>query len=155
MRADERFEELYRAEFAPVFRTIYLLCRDRGLAEEATQEAFARALERWGRLGDQPWVGGWVTTTALNVARRGLRRRPSIPEIRAEAEEDETIDLWNAVRSLPIRQQQAIVLRYRMDMSVEDVAGVMGCEAASVRGYLARGRQRLREVLGHGFRAER
>ena len=72
------FRALYEAEAEQVFRTVFLLCRDEDLARDATQEAFARALERWDRLQGEPWLGAWVTTVALNVAKRSLRRvRPT------------------------------------------------------------------------------
>ena len=58
---DPEFEALYRREFLAVFRTVYLLAGTREVAEDATQEAFARALERWSRLRGQTWAGGWVT----------------------------------------------------------------------------------------------
>jgi DNA-directed RNA polymerase specialized sigma24 family protein len=110
VRADLEFQELYRSERQAVFSTVYLLCRNRALAEDATQEAFARALERWGRLRGRPWVGGWVTSTALNVARRALRYRPGPGSQDREADPDTSIGLWMEVRGLPLRQQQAVVL---------------------------------------------
>jgi RNA polymerase sigma factor (sigma-70 family) len=156
VKADERFEELYRAQYAPVFRTTYLFCRNRAIAEDVTQEAFSRVLARWSRLHGKPWVAGWVTTTALNLARRSLRRRRLFG--RDPAEDDNaasSIDLWRAVRSLPLKQQQAVVLRYRMDMSVQDIAQVLGTRESTIRSNLARARQRLKEVLEDGVHATR
>jgi DNA-directed RNA polymerase specialized sigma24 family protein len=75
--SSEPFEQFYLAEATAVFQTVYLLCRDRGIAEDATREAFARAFERWERLRNQPWAEGWVTRTAINVAKRRLRRHPA------------------------------------------------------------------------------
>lgn len=60
MKVDPQFVELYEREHERVFQVTFALCRDLALAEDATQEAFARALERWTRLRDRPWVGGWV-----------------------------------------------------------------------------------------------
>ena len=149
MNVDPAFQRLYEEEARAVFRTVYLLCRDRSVAEEATQEAFARALERWPRLRDQPWVGGWVTTTAVNLARRTLRRRrPAELERGRGVDVDEAVDLWRAVRQLSLRQQQAVVLRYRLDFTVEDAAAVMGCDAGTVRTHLARAREALRARMG-------
>ena len=156
LKVEHRFEELYHGEFAAVFRTLLLFCRDRALAEEATQEAFSRALERWSRLRDKPWVAGWVTTTALNLARRSLRRREFIErKVATDDLTDSSVDLWRAVRRLPLRQQQAIVLRYRMDLPTEEIAQVLGASPATVRSNLARARQRLKEVLGDQFYAGR
>lgn len=149
MTVDPAFEALYTAEAVAVFRTVYLLCRDAATAEDATQEAFARALERWSRLRDRTWAGGWVTTTALNVARRSLRRRrPPPPPASPAADVDEALDLWRAVARLPARQQQAVVLRYRLDLTTEDAAAAMGCDPGTVRTHLARARESLRAAMG-------
>lgn len=151
---DPRFEELYRAEYSLVFRSAYVLCGDRPAAEEAAQEAFARALARWSRLRDKPWAAGWVTTTALNVARRALRRRlgatfegPPRPGP-GDDRLDESIDLWAAVRALPGRQREALVLHYVADRPVQEVARLMKCNEGTVKAHLAKARAALREVLG-------
>lgn len=148
MKVDEGFQAMYEREFPTVFRAVRLLCGDPALAEDATQEAFARALARWRRLGSQPWVGGWVTTTALNVARRQLRRRPPLPaEPAAEPDREAEIDLVRGIRRLPPRQQEAVVLHYLHDLPVEDTAAVMGCDAGTVKTHLSRARAALAGAL--------
>jgi RNA polymerase sigma-70 factor (sigma-E family) len=148
---DPSFTELYEREFPAVFRAAYLMSGDRGLAEEATQEAFARALARWGRLRSQPWAGGWVTTTALNTARRHLRRRrPTMPtNTKTSPDEDDTtrLDVHAAVRRLPARQQEAVVLYYLLDMPVADTAAAMGCDQGTVKTHLSRAREALLRAL--------
>lgn len=152
------FEEMYAAEFRRVFRMAYLIGGDRGAAEDAVQEAFARALERWERLRGQPWAAGWVATTAIRLARRAagrrsrelsalVRRSPDTPDP-AAGDPAAGSDLWRAVRRLPSRQQQAVVLRYVLDLPVEDVARAMGCAAGTVRVHLFRARRSLAEDLG-------
>jgi RNA polymerase sigma-70 factor (ECF subfamily) len=146
---DQAFRQLYERESAAVFHTVYLLCGDRALAQDATQEAFARAFERWRRLRGKPWVGGWLTSTAVNAARRALRRRPtSVPPPSEERDLDAALDLWRSVRFLPLRQQQAVILRYRLDMSMAEVGSAMGCDAGTVRTHLARARETLRARMG-------
>jgi RNA polymerase sigma factor (sigma-70 family) len=149
---DSAFEELYRREFGSVYRASYLLCGDPGLAEEATQEAFARCLERWRRLRDRPWVGGWVTTTAMNHVRRTLRRRgnePSLatPDPSCGADLAERMDLVAAIRRLPPRQQEALVLHYAQGLLLADVGAAMGCEEGTMKAHLARAREALRRTL--------
>jgi RNA polymerase sigma-70 factor (ECF subfamily) len=150
VRIDDRFRELYEAEFAPVYRAALALSGDPGLAEDATQEAFARALERWRRLRDVPWVAGWVTTTALNVVRRSLRRRPA-PETGTTPggpDVEGSVDLWRAVGGLPPRQQEAVLLHYVVDLPLADVASAMGCEEGTVKAHLAKARAKLAATLG-------
>ena len=149
-RIDPEFLDLYERELGPVFRTVFLLCRDRDVAEEATQEAFVRALERWKRLRSEPWLAGWITTTAMNHARRALRRRDvsGRPEAAADAPDpDLALDLWRTVAALPLRQQQVVVLHYRLGLSTAEAASVMRCGEGTVRGYLTRARDALRTRL--------
>jgi len=142
------FENLYKTEAQTVFRGVYLYCRDRELAEDATQEAFARALARWDRLHGQPWVVGWLMTTALNVARRTLRRRGAVqPATGGGGNTEESIDIWASVRTLSPRQQEALVLRYRLDLPVHEIAQIMRCSEGTVKTHLTRGRENLRAVI--------
>jgi RNA polymerase sigma-70 factor, ECF subfamily len=144
------FRELYEREFAAVYRAAYALSGDRSLAEDATQEAFARALIRWRHLGREPWAGGWVMTTALNFTRRQMRKRPQPAERErrpAETDAEALIDLRRAVRTLPARQQTAVVLHYLMDLPLEEVAGAMGCKEGTVKAHLARARGALERRL--------
>lgn len=130
-----------------MFSAVFLLCRNRAVAEDATQEAFARALERWDRLAPVPWAGPWVTTTALNVARRSLRRRAPQQPNSWSSPADDSLALWDSVARLPRRQQQAVVLHYRLRTPIDEIAEVMGCQAGTVRTHLAHARQALREAL--------
>jgi RNA polymerase sigma factor (sigma-70 family) len=139
---------MYEAEFANVYRTVLLMCGDRSIAEDATQEAFARALARWRRLADASWAAGWTTTTAINVARRQLRSRPIIHmQPTVDADRDATLDLRVAIEHLPSRQKQAIALHYLMDLTIADAAAAMGCDEGTVKTHLARARSTLSGIL--------
>jgi RNA polymerase sigma-70 factor (ECF subfamily) len=143
------FRELYEREFAAVYRAAYALSGDRSLAEDAAQEAFARALARWRRLGREPWAGGWVMTTALNVARRQMRRRPPVVarERAANRDAEALLDLRRAIEDLPARQQSAVVLHYLIGLPVVEVATAMGCREGTVKAHLARARASLERRL--------
>lgn len=149
MRIDPGFEQTYRAEYGSVFRAVYLLCGDRAMVEDATQEAFARALERWRRIEGRSWAAGWVVTTALNITRRALRRRP-LPVMvgNPSTDPDELLDLRRAVRALPRRQQEAVVLHYLQDLSIEDVAQAMGTAPGTVKAHLFKAREAMAGKLG-------
>ena len=152
MNVDPGFEALYEGEFASVYRAAFLLCGDRSTAEDATQEVFARALVRWRRLEGQPWAAGWVMTTAMNAARRAMRRRPTLPgEPRATAtDHDDRLDVRDAIGRLPARQQEAVALHYLLDLSVSDTAAAMGVTGGTVKAHLSR----AREALGGWLRFE-
>ena len=134
-----------------MYRAAYLLSGDRVLAEDAAQEAFARAFARWRRLGGEPWAAGWIMTTALNVVRRALRHRAPIADRPPGAADlDALLDLRAAVRGLPPRQQTAVVLYYLADLPVPDVARAMGCRQGTVRAHLAKARTSLALRLAPG-----
>ena len=148
MKTDQGFRAFFEREYPAVYRSALLLARDPQSAEDATQEAFARAFARWRRLAPQPWAAGWVTTTAVNVARRQLRRRPTPPpRTTAELDGDAALDVRAAVRALPRRQQEAVVLFYLHDLPLADVAAVMGLSEGTVKTHLARARAALAEAL--------
>jgi RNA polymerase sigma-70 factor (ECF subfamily) len=144
------FEDFYRVEFSRVYRAAWLLARDEHDALEATQEAFARAFARWNRLRSAEWAAGWVITTALNFLRR-RRRRPvgPLPTTGADIAEPSAtaIDLQRALRLLPPRQREALVLFYVGDLPVQAVAEVMGVGEGTVKAHLSRGRVALRDGL--------
>lgn len=154
------FAQLYQAERGRVFRVTWAFCGDRTIAEDATQEAFVRALERWSRLREQPWVAGWIISTALNVARRLQRRRlshwvESAPVgMGREADTTGAVELWQLVWRLPRRQREAVALHYLADLSVADVARLMGCREGTVKAHLAHARAALRAEL-EGARNDR
>jgi hypothetical protein len=110
MRIDPGFEQMYRAEYGSVFRAVYLLCGDRAMAEDATQEAFARGLERWRRIEGRSWATGWIVTTALNITRQALRRRP-LPVM----EGPPRLRDLSPSRSGCVPQQQVEGLGFRLD----------------------------------------
>jgi RNA polymerase sigma-70 factor (sigma-E family) len=138
------FDEFFADHYAPVLRALALATGDRGLAEDATQEAFARAVRKWAKVREMERPVGWVYVVAMNVARRSLRRRGREQEVVAEAtvvvaEHDVVggvvarVVLRDAVRALPARQRAALVLRYLADLSVVDTASAMGCSPGTVK----------------------
>lgn len=140
------FDAFCRREYSSVYAAVRALTENRDAALDVTQEAFARAFARWSRLGKAPWAGGWVMTTALNLCRRRLRRRPPGPataEISGGSPVETRLDLAAALKTLPARQREAVVLHYLADLPVAGVAEAMRTSEGTVKSHLARGRQAL------------
>jgi RNA polymerase sigma-70 factor (sigma-E family) len=144
---DLAFDRLYRLAYRVAFRIL----GDQGDAEDVAQEALARASLRWARLEDRP--EGWVTRVASNLAidRYRRRRRPMGPMIGPVGVVDpylgERSDLVAALRRLPRRQREAVVLRYLADLSEAQVALDMGCSVGAVKSHGARGLASLRRHM--------
>src|SRR5271165_5522984 len=133
------FADLYRLAYRVAFRIL----GDRPEAEDIAQEALARAALRWDKLHDRP--EGWVTRVASNLALdryRRRRRRPPVQNGPLGIVDDRTAersDLVTALRRLPRRQREVVVLRYLADFAEGDVARALGCSVGSVKTHASRG----------------
>jgi RNA polymerase sigma-70 factor (ECF subfamily) len=148
----EAFFEEHRDRLA---RACLLLTGDVADAEDLTQEAMARVLERWDRVSSMESPEGYLYRTAFNLHRNVLKRfavaarRQLSPPGADEAETTErALDIRRAVRSLPLAQRQALVLVEWLGFRGEEAAEILGIDAASVRGRLHRARATLRNRLG-------
>jgi RNA polymerase sigma factor (sigma-70 family) len=137
------FEEFFAAHYDRTRRILAVMLDDPVLAEEAAQEAFYRAYRRWSRVSRMDRVDSWVFVVGLNHARDLLRRsgrdraqeqaaRPS----KSEWEPTQAIELVEGITLLPARQQEAVALRYLLDMSVQEVATAMKCAVGTVKSTL-------------------
>jgi RNA polymerase sigma-70 factor (ECF subfamily) len=140
--------ELYAATHRRLVVAISALTGDVDHAEECVAEAFARAAERWERIGRYEDPEGWVRRVAANLARsrwraaRRLVRWPPRDEALASLS-DEHLALLGALRQLPADQREAIVLHHLVDLSVQEVAVRQGVPVGTVKARLSRGRRAL------------
>ena len=125
-------------------------------AEEVVQEAFTRAAARWSRLRDYDVPEAWVRRVAMNLVTdraRTLRRHTKAmlklrPPPEALPASVEALALAQALRTLPVRQRQVLVLHYLVDLPVEEVAHTLGMPNGTVKSLLSRGRHALAAKLG-------
>ena len=130
-----------------MYRTLYAFTGGRAdVAEEATAEAFARAVARRGSLRDPlAWIYRVAFRVAIDELRLDLRRGAPVE---GQTQPPELIGVVDALRRLSPNQRAAVVLRHVMDLDVAEVARRMGIATPTVRVHLHRGRARLRELLG-------
>lgn len=152
--AARSFADLYGRSRNDVYRAVLLTVRDPHRAEDAVQEAFARAFADWDHVSAHPNPVGWVARVALNHATsvwRRLRRESSEPPPAAAAPDDvRPIDalLVQAVWRLPRRQRQVVALRILLDQSTDETARSLGIAPGTVTAHLYRALHSLREELG-------
>lgn len=157
MPAAEEFDAFYTRVFGPLVGKIFLVTGDLHQAQDVVQEALSRAAARWPRVCRYEVPDLWVRRVALNLVADGARRRrrwlaaltrvgpppAAIPEVSAEA-----VALVQALRTLPVRYRQVLVLHYYLGLQVEEVAGELAVPAGTVKTRLARGRRALASALG-------
>jgi RNA polymerase sigma factor (sigma-70 family) len=126
-------EALYQAHAMSLIRLAYLMLGDRPAAEDAVQDAFCGLYRHWDRLDDPARALGYVRTAVLNGSRSALRRRTTgrklavthqPPEPSAEASalsREEREEVMRAVRALPGRQREALVLRFYLDLPEREI----------------------------------
>jgi len=135
---------------------VVVVARDLDLASEVVSEAFSRAYEHWDTVSGHENPTGWVYRVAMNLLhRRGRRARLERHWLERRAARgpvpgSELVpELWAAVASLPLRQREAIALRYVSDLSERQVAEAMGVAEGTASATLAAARRSLAAQLRH------
>ena len=148
-------DALYRSEFRPLVRIGFALTGSTAEAEEIVQEAFLRCYQRWSQVSTYDRPGAWLRRVVINLAASRARRikREVLAVARlgarpaADADRPDDGTFWAAVRTLAVRQRQAVVLYYGDDLPVRDIAAIMECAEGTVRAHLHQARQALATIL--------
>lgn len=150
-REQRDFADFYQRCRDDCLRAVLAGVADRALAEDLVAEAFARAWASWSKVSRHPAPAAWVVRTAVNTRvswwRRHKREVALAGHDQAQpAEEISEVDatLLAALRRLPPRQREVIVLRIWLDLDTETVANVLGISARTVAVHLFRATATLR-----------
>ena len=150
-----------------LFGLALMMTRDPSGAEEVAQDAFVRAFAHLDAYDARRPFYPWISTIAVRLAQNWLVRRArastregaelSADHDAAASDEDplggliadeRDRRLWHSVSALPSGERTAVILYYRQDMSVREIAGAIGVTDGTVKTLLFRARQRLRRTLG-------
>jgi RNA polymerase sigma-70 factor, ECF subfamily len=147
-------------------RTAYLVVQDQSLAEDVAQEAFLHLFQRMQFFNEarpfEPYLMRSVVNAALNALKKSGREIPldggngelerllsRAISIEANSEADELQkQILEAIAKLPVRQRTAIVQRYYLEMSENEMAQALDAPAGTVKWLLNAARSRLRVLLG-------
>ncbi len=148
------YADFFRQELRPLVALAAAIAgADR--AEEIAQEALLRAHREWDRIARYDKPGAWVRRVAINLATSSQRRRGA--ERRAlqrvatrrqlHAPPPEVDEFWALVRRLPDRQAAAVALHYVGDLSVAEIADILGCAEGTAKAHLHKARRTLADRL--------
>lgn len=138
----ETFAEWYREAQPGLLESVLRVVNRRAVAEDALDEAFEKAFDRWDRVQSMRSPNGWVYRVAVNAARRQLSREVREGERLAFATATAPApppggEAWLVVATLPVRQRTAVVLRHVGGMTEAEVADAMGVTRSTVSSTLA------------------
>jgi RNA polymerase sigma-70 factor (sigma-E family) len=148
---DDLLTTLYSVHYRSLLRLAALLLDDLAACEDVVQEAYIRVHGARARLRDQDKALAYLRQTVVNLSRSTLRRRvvaarhaPRPMPDAASAEHDayalvERDAVVVALKALPRRQREAVVLRYYADATEAQAAAVMGVSVGAVKSYTSRG----------------
>jgi RNA polymerase sigma-70 factor (ECF subfamily) len=155
----ESFTELCRRYYGPLVAIGHAILGDRHLAEDAAQEAFAKAAVHLPKLRKADQFGSWVAAICRNEARDLCRARQQsriddqAPQEEAPAGADETCEAVQvALRDLPEEAREVVFLRFYDGLSYDQISAVLGVSEQAINGRLRRAKKQLAESLRrHGF----
>jgi RNA polymerase sigma-70 factor (sigma-E family) len=152
---------LYEAHALGMIRLGVVMLGDRAAAEDVVQEAFCGLYRHWHALSDPGKALSYVRSSVINGCRSALRRRVRQPVGFAFAAEqpgesaesavllsEEHGQVLAAIRRLPDRQREALVLRYYLDLGEEDIARTMRISRGTVKSTTSRALAALGRILG-------
>jgi RNA polymerase sigma-70 factor (sigma-E family) len=157
--ADRAVTELYALHYRALVRLASFLVRDTPTAEEVVQDSFVAMAGGWQRLRDAEKALAYLRQAVVNRSRSVLRHRTVVDKNLQKAPPDmpsaehgalvllERSAVVSALRELPDRQREAIVLRYYADLSEAEIAASMGISRGAVKSHTARGMAALRAAL--------
>ena len=160
--ADDAVTHLYAAHYRSLVRLAALLLRDTAVAEEVAQDAFVAMHGAWNRLrepDDPDKALAYLRRSVVNGARSALRRRRVAERHAPQPDPDapsaehgamlalEHAEVIAALRTLPERQREVLVLRYYLDLSEAGIADALGISRGAVKSHASRGLATVRRSL--------
>jgi len=150
--SDPGFDAAFMRCFPRALRVAQRIVGDAATAEDLAAEALARAYARWPDLATTDYVDAWVLRVTTHLALNSARRRALVWPGRRDSRPldgavSEAMSLQQALRSLPRRQREVVVLCEMEGFTQEEVGRLLHLSRSSVKTHLGRGLDALRAQL--------
>jgi RNA polymerase sigma-70 factor (ECF subfamily) len=151
MREGDDFDAFYANTSRRMVGQVYAMVGSLTDAEDAVQEAYSRAWQRWSKIQQYGDPEGWVRTVAYRIAVSAWRKAANrlVAHRRHGVADDvpgtsaDQLALAHALKQIPADQRRAIVLFHLVGLSVAEIAAETGSPTGTVKARLARGRKAL------------
>jgi RNA polymerase sigma factor (sigma-70 family) len=147
----QAIEDVYRRQYRRFLRVALALTRGRGQADDAVQEAFARAIRMRAGYRGEGTLEGWLWQILVNVCRDAHRRPAELASLdepsMLNGQAEEWPELRAAVAALPERQRLVLFLRHYADLDYETIAAVLGVQRGTVAATLHTAHSALRRAM--------
>ena len=153
------FEILVKQNYKKVYQTVYTYTKDKYISEDAIQQAFMIAYKKLHQLNSKDKFASWVISIALNEAKRMLNDKnndmissitdghlhlmPDINNYDIELKED----IGNALNKLKQKDMEILVFKYFADLTVQQIADLLGNKLSSTKVRLHRAKEAFRKML--------
>jgi RNA polymerase sigma-70 factor (ECF subfamily) len=166
---DKAFETLVKRSKSKVYTTIYLIVKDRYIAEDLMQEAYIKAIDvmKSGRYNEEGKFLPWILRIAHNMAIDHFRKEKRYPTIVLEdgskvfnsfefAEDsvedmqlkaDQVANVRELIKKLPDEQREVLVMRHYEDLSFQEIADQTGVSINTALGRMRYALINLRKML--------
>ena len=148
------FGQLARRYYASMVAIAYSILADHQLAEDAAQEAFARALTSLSKLRKPDKLAPWLAQICRNVAKdmvaaeaRQINMEDSCRARDSSGRDDNVEAVRRSIEKLPFLAKEVIVLRYYNGLSYEEISSVLGISKATINGRLTRAKRKMARYL--------
>ena len=155
----DSFTELCRRYYPAMVAIAHSALGDRHLAEDAAQQAFAKAAVKLPQLKKENRFAGWLAAICRNIAKDMARRiekfysTDDLSSVVAKSSDDETAKVVRqAISKLPASARELVFLRFYDGMSYEQISAVLGISEQAINGRLRRAKKKIVGYLGrNGF----
>lgn len=153
------FEILVKQNYEKVFKTIYFYTKDKYITEDAVQQAFTIAYKKINRLNSKDKFDSWVTSIALNEAKKMLKNKDNkkitpmtdfhIETISYSEEDNINLkeDIHNALNKLDHKDNEILVLKYYADLTLQQISDLLGINLSNAKVRLHRAREEFKKLI--------
>ena len=155
----EYIAELFHQHSASVYRTAFFLTKSRILADDITQETFIQIIRKFHLYDSSKPIEPWIYKITVNITRNMIRKQKLLgfvgkksitpPEELVEPavlRKESNSELWKEITQLPQKSKEVVILHFYAELTLSEVAKVLGIPLGTCKSRLHYALTRLRET---------